>query len=189
MRRYFAGLTLLVFLGCAPAPTAAGQPAGTTATQAAAPTPGQSAPTPTAIDQEGAPVNFATLYQQGPVLVYFYPKADTPGCTAQACSLRDSYQKLTDAGLTVIGVSTDNQAAQKAFKEKHQLPFILIPDPDKVVLAAFGVSGMGGMASREAFLIKDGMLVWHDDSASTDQQAADVLAQMATWPTAATPAP
>lgn len=127
-------------------------------------------------------MNFAELYKKGPVLVYFYPKADTPGCTAQACSLRDSYQKLSDAGLTVIGVSTDNAAAQQAFQAKYKLPFVLIPDPDQVVLKAFGVSATAGFANREAFLIKDGQLVWHDDSASTDKQADDVLAQMASWP-------
>lgn len=121
------------------------------------------------------------------MLVYFYPKADTPGCTAQACSLRDSYQKLTDAGLTVIGVSTDDQAQQQAFQEKYQLPFTLVSDPNGVVLEAFGVSKTVGMANREAFLIKDGQIVWHDDSASTDKQADDVLAQLESWKTTATP--
>ena len=144
-------------------------------------TPGQAAPKPAATDQDGAPVDFASLYSKGPMLVYFYPKADTPGCTAQACSLRDAYQKLTDAGLTVVGVSVDNQAAQKAFKEKYHLPFTLIADPDQTVLKAFGVPPMGGFANREAFLIKDGLVVWHDASASTSEQANDVLAQMATW--------
>jgi peroxiredoxin Q/BCP len=183
MKRYLVGLTLLAFLGCAPTATS-GTPVPNQSPAASAAATGQPAPAPAAKDQNGATVDFAALYKQGPVLVYFYPKADTPGCTSQACSLRDAYQKLTDAGLTVIGVSTDDQASQKAFQEKYQLPFTLIPDPNKVVLGAFGVSAMAGMASREAFLIKDGQVVWHDSSASTAEQADDVLAQLASWPKA-----
>ncbi len=187
MKTSIAGAALLVFLGCAPtattatptSPTASGSPL-------AAASLNQAAPTPKAVDQNGAPVDFAALYKAGPVLVYFYPKADTPGCTAQACSLRDSYEKLTDAGLTVVGVSTDGQAAQKAFQEKYKLPFTLVSDPEGAVLKAFGVSaGFGGFANREAFLIKDGVTVWHDSSASTAKQADDVLAQLATWKTPA----
>ncbi len=184
MKMFSLGLVILGCLGCAPVssqatsspqPTQAGTPA-VSATALVSP-----APTPRAIDHTGAAVDLAALYKKGPVLIYFYPKADTPGCTAQACSLRDSYQKLTDAGLTVVGVSTDDPASQKAFQEKYKLPFVLIPDPEKKVLQAFGVSSHLGMANREAFLIRDGQVVWHDSSASTDKQADDVLAQIATW--------
>lgn len=184
MKRYIAGLVLLSLLGCAPTtPSASASPSAATP----ALTPGKAAPAPTAVDQDGAPVDFAALYSKGPVLVYFYPKADTPGCTAQACSLRDSYQKLTDAGLTVVGVSVDDQTSQKAFKEKYQLPFTLVADTNQTVLKAFGVSPLAGMANREAFLIKDGQVVWHDDSASTSKQADDVIAQMATWKASSKP--
>ena len=123
-------------------------------------------------------MDFAALYAKGPTLVYFYPKADTPGCTAQACSLRDSYEKLTDKGVTVVGVSVDDQAAQKAFQAKYNLPFILVPDVEGKVLEAFGVSKMGGLSTRQAFLIKGGQIVWHDASASTSKQAEDVLQQL-----------
>ncbi|MGE0495245.1 MAG: peroxiredoxin [Vulcanimicrobiota bacterium] len=139
---------------------------------------GDSAPTPEAVDQDGKPVELAKLYQEGIVLVYFYPKADTPGCTAQACSLRDAYTDLSEAGLTVIGVSTDKAEAQKAFKAKYKLPFRLIPDPGQTVLRAFGVPTLVGVANREAFLIKDGKVVWHDSHASTKKQAQDVLAEL-----------
>lgn len=128
-------------------------------------------------DQDGKVVDFAALYAKGPVVVYFYPKADTPGCTAQACSLRDSYAELTDNGITVVGVSTDNAEAQKAFKAKYDLPFDLIPDVEQKVLDAFGVDTLAGMSTRQAFLIVDGQIVWHDSSASTDKQAQDILAQ------------
>ena len=141
---------------------------------------GAKAPEITATDQEGKTVDFAHLYKKGYVLVYFYPKADTPGCTAEACSLRDDYEKLTDKGVTVVGVSADPESAQKAFKEKYTLPFTLIPDPEMKVINAFGVPHigvplMGPMASRQSFLIKDGKIVWRDLKASTKKQAADVL--------------
>lgn len=185
MKSYLAGATLLIFLGCAPTPTTATPVTPGAATTSGAPVAAETnrpAPTPPAVDQNGTAVDLAAMYKAGPVLVYFYPKADTPGCTAQACSLRDSYAKLTDSGLTVVGVSTDGQAAQKAFQEKYKLPFTLISDPDQNVLKAFGVSaGFGGFANREAFLVKGGVIVWHDSSASTAKQADDVLAQMATW--------
>ncbi len=181
MKRLFLGIALLGAIGgCSPV-VSQSSPSPAQVANSSSPAAVQAAPTPKANDQSGAPVDFAALYQKGPVLVYFYPKADTPGCTAQACSLRDSYQKLTDAGLTVIGVSTDDAAAQKEFQAKYNLPFILIPDTEKVVLNAFGVNSTLGMASREAFLIREGKIVWHDDSASTSKQADDVIAEMANW--------
>ena len=108
-------------------------------------------------------------------LVYFYPKADTPGCTAQGCSLRDSYEGLQEKGVAVIGVSIDSVEDQKAFKEKYHLPFTLIADLDKTVVKAFGVPALMGFAKRQAFLIKGGKIVWADYSAATSEQAADVL--------------
>lgn len=140
---------------------------------------GAAAPALVAVDQNGAPVHFADLYRQGLTLVYFYPRADTPGCTKQACSLRDAYTELTEKGVRVVGVSTDSVEGQKRFEQKYELPFTLIADTDKKVLAAFGVPHKLGFASRQAFLIKDGKVVWRDLSASTAEQAADVLAVLA----------
>lgn len=139
---------------------------------------GAKAPAVTALDQDGKTVALADLYAKGLVLVYFYPKADTPGCTKQACSLRDAYETLIQRGVTVVGVSADGVAAQKAFEEKYKLPFILLADDDKRVINAFGVPATMGFASRQAYLIKDGVLVWRDLKASTEQQAADVLAAL-----------
>jgi len=107
--------------------------------------------------------------------VYFYPKADTPGCTAEACSLRDAFADLTKKGVTVIGVSADTPAEQKAFQEKYHLPFTLVADHEKKVIEAFGVPTTMGFASRQSFLIKDGKIVWRDLHASTKQQAADIM--------------
>lgn len=140
---------------------------------------GAAAPDLTALDQNGRAVRFADVYAKGYTLVYFYPRADTPGCTKQACSLRDAYARLTTEGIQVIGVSTDGVAEQKKFEEKYKLPFTLIADTDKKVLEAFGVPHKLGFASRQAFLVKEGKIVWRDLSASTEQQAADVLAAIA----------
>jgi len=140
---------------------------------------GATAPDVTALDQDGESVSLGEIYDTGLVLVYFYPKADTPGCTKQACSLRDDFEALTDLGITVVGVSADSPAAQKAFQEKYNLPFILMADSDRKIVDAFGVPTRMGMASRQAFLIQDGVVVWRDLSASTSEQAADVLLAVA----------
>jgi len=136
-----------------------------------APLPAVSAP-----DQDGRTVDLAAAGGEGWTLVYFYPKADTPGCTKQACSIRDAYAKLTADGIRVFGVSGDDVAEQKAFQEKYRLPFTLLADTDKKVMDAFGVPHLGSVARRQAYLFRDGKLVWRDLSASTEQQAADVLA-------------
>jgi thioredoxin-dependent peroxiredoxin len=138
---------------------------------------GTTAPNVTTLDQDGKPVNLAEYYKKGYTLVYFYPKADTGGCTAQACSLRDQYAKLTEKGIQVIGVSVDSPAAQKAFRQKYNLPFTLIPDTDHKVINAFGVplGTKKPYAARQAFLIKDGVVVWRDLKASTKEQAETVL--------------
>jgi peroxiredoxin Q/BCP len=107
-------------------------------------------------------------------LVYFYPKADTPGCTKQGCSLRDAYEELTDKGVAVIGVSYDTVAKQRAFKEKYNFPFTLLADTEKQVAKAFGADGMF-FASRSAYLMHDNKIVYADHKGSTAQQANDVL--------------
>ena len=139
---------------------------------------GSPIPQVTSTDQNGKTVDLAKAGASDWTLVYFYPKADTPGCTKQACSLRDAYAKLTDAGVKVFGVSADKVDAQKAFENKYHLPFTLLADPDDKVMDAFGVPHTMGFAKRQAFLFKDGKLVWRDLAASTDQQARDVLAAM-----------
>ena len=136
---------------------------------------GADIPDVASVDENDKAVDLGEM-KEGLVFVYFYPKADTPGCTKQACSLRDAYEKVTDAGIKVFGVSSDTPEAQKAFKDKFSLPFTLIADSEGKVIDAFGVPKKGnGMASRQAYLFKDGKLVWKDESASTEEQAADVL--------------
>ncbi len=142
---------------------------------------GDAAPAISGVTETGAKLDFADVYKNGYTLVYFYPKADTPGCTKQGCSLRDAYAALTKKGVTVIGVSHDNVAAQKAFKEKYDLPFTLVADTDNVVMKAFEVPTipMTSLATRQAYLIdKNGKVVWADYKASTEKQAQDVLAEL-----------
>ena len=137
---------------------------------------GAPVPAVQALDQDGKNVDLAGAAKAGFTLVYFYPKADTPGCTKQACSLRDSFAQLTERGVKVFGVSHDTVEAQKAFQEKYRLPFSLLADTEHEVSTGFGVPSRGEYAARQAFLFKDGKLVWRDLEASTAEQAADVLA-------------
>lgn len=136
---------------------------------------GDAAPAASAPTDAGTTLDLAEVYSKQPyTLVYFYPKADTPGCTKQGCSLRDAYEELTAKGVAVIGVSTDSVDAQRAFKEKHHLPFTLLADTDKQVMKAFGNGGLM-FANRQAYLIHDGKIVYADHEGSTEQQAQDVL--------------
>lgn len=143
--------------------------------------PGAEAPRITAIDQDGARVDFAEVYAKGPTLVFFYPKAGTPGCTAQACSLRDAFESLRAENLQILGVSRDTSESQKKFQQDQKLPFPLIADEDGKVAEAFGVPAMLGImpvTKRQSFLIKDGKLVWKAESAQTGKHAAEVQAAL-----------
>lgn len=126
-------------------------------------------------DQNGQVVVLKDVYAKGPTLVYFYPKADTPGCTKQACGIRDEWESLKAKGIQVIGVSGDKPDAQKKFEEKYKLPFTLLADFDGKAASAFGVPFFAGIAKRMSFLIKDGKVVWTMPSASTAEHAKDVL--------------
>jgi peroxiredoxin Q/BCP len=99
---------------------------------------GDLAPDFTGVDQQGRTIKLSD-YRGKKVVLYFYPKDNTPGCTAQACSLRDHYAELKQMGLEVIGVSTDSVASHQKFEQKYQLPFTLIADTDKQIVQAYGV--------------------------------------------------
>ena len=100
------------------------------------------------IDNDGKRV-MASDFAGKPLIIYFYPKDNTPGCTAEACSLRDGNAELTDLGYTVIGISKDSTASNIKFAAKHSLPFLLLSDPDTEVNQAFGVWQKKKMAGRE----------------------------------------
>ena len=100
---------------------------------------GDAAPDFSLQSQTGEPVTLAQFKGQKPVVLYFYPKDDTPGCTAEACSFRDSYAAFTDAGAEVIGVSADSPESHKKFADKYNLPFTLLSDGGYTVRKAYGV--------------------------------------------------
>ncbi len=100
------------------------------------------------IDADGQTVT-ADRFAGRPLIVYFYPKDNTPGCTAEACSLRDGYEALCQRGFTVIGISKDSPASHMKFVEKYNLPFILLSDQSTEVNQAFGVWQKKKMAGRE----------------------------------------
>lgn len=135
---------------------------------------GSTVPSVQTTDHTGATVDLSKLLGNGKVVVFFYPKANTPGCTKQACSLRDGWSALQERGVTVIGVSSDRPKAQSNFRQKYELPYPLIADTDQAVAKAFGK----GRWSRQAYLFIDGTLAWRDLSASTGKQYEDVLAAL-----------
>ena len=95
----------------------------------------------TALDQNGTEVKLSEELSKHKVILYFYPKDMTSGCTAEACSLRDGYGELKNMGFEIIGVSPDNEASHKKFTEKYTLPFRLIADTDKSIAMSYGVWG------------------------------------------------
>ena len=111
------------------------------------------------------------------VFVFFYPKAMTGGCTKQVCSVRDSFEELAEQKVVVFGVSTDGVEAQMKFSKKENVNYTLVADADKKVTQAFKVPLIANkMASRQAYLFKDGVLVWRDVKGATKTQGAEVLA-------------
>jgi peroxiredoxin Q/BCP len=101
---------------------------------------GATAPVFSGKDQDGKTISLAD-YKGKKVILYFYPKDDTPGCTAEACNLRDNYQILLSKGFAIVGVSPDNEKSHAKFKTKYTLPFSLIADPDASIIKAYGAWG------------------------------------------------
>lgn len=101
-------------------------------------------------DQNGVEVR---LREEVPTLVYFYPRAGTPGCTKEACAFRDAWERYRAAGLRVVGVSTDGVEDQAEFAKQHEIPFSFVSDPDHVWSGAFGVGSFVGFDARVSFLI------------------------------------
>ncbi len=144
---------------------------------------GDQAPDFTTPDADGNMVKLSDLRGQK-VVLYFYPKDDTPGCTKQACSLRDSYDEFEKRGIKVLGASLDTGESHRAFREKFNLPFTLLTDADHTLAEAYGVYGeqvypdgkfMG--VARKTFLIdEEGRIVKIFDKVNVTQHADEVLA-------------
>ncbi len=143
---------------------------------------GQKAPEFTANDQNGKSVSLSNFAGKS-IILYFYPKDDTPGCTAEACSFRDNYESLLAEGFEVLGVSTDDEKSHLKFIGKYNLPFSLIADTDKKIVEAYGVwveKNMYGKkymgVSRKTFIIdKNGMIRKVIDKVDTKNSSAQVL--------------
>lgn len=118
-------------------------------------------------DQKGELFKSDIVIGQKPAVVYFYPKDETPGCTAEACSFRDSYEDFKDLGAEVIGISSDSIGSHKRFAERHRLPFILLADTKKKVQSLFKLPKLlfGLYTKRITFVIdKEGKVVYVHDS-------------------------
>lgn len=125
-------------------------------------TAGSEAPDFTLQDENGEDVSLGDLLRDGPLILYFYPADFTPGCTREACSIRDLHGKITSSGLRVAGVSPQDAGSHARFRDKHDLPFTLLCDPDKALARKFGVDGPFGVGVRRAtFLINEDRTI-HD---------------------------
>ena len=98
-------------------------------------------------DQEGGPVRLSR-YRGRKIVLYFYPRDNTPGCTREACSLRDVYDEILSRGAVVIGISRDSASSHQKFRQKHGLPFLLLSDPEASAIAAWGAWGEKKMMGR-----------------------------------------
>ncbi len=108
-------------------------------------------------DENGNEVALSTLLQDGPLILYFYPADFTPGCTKEACSIRDMHENITSVGLQVIGISPQDGESHARFRKEHDLPFTLLSDPEKVAIKMYDVNGPFGVGVRRVtYLISQG---------------------------------
>ncbi|WP_207424788.1 thioredoxin-dependent thiol peroxidase [Desertivirga brevis] len=143
---------------------------------------GDKAPAFSAKDQNGNTVSLSD-FAGNDVILYFYPKDDTPGCTAEACDFRDNYQSLQQKGFTIVGVSTDDEKSHQKFVTKYSLPFTLISDEDKQIVEAYGVwveKNMYGKkymgTGRKTFIIDgEGVIKKIIDKVDTKESSKQVL--------------
>lgn len=109
--------------------------------------------------QDGREVSLSELLRESSVVLYFYPKDDTPGCTTEACGFRDNYEVFKDAGAEVVGVSSDSVASHREFADKRRLPFILLSDKGGRVRKEYGVGRSFGVPGRVTYVIdRDGVV-------------------------------
>jgi peroxiredoxin Q/BCP len=134
-------------------------------------------------NQDGETVTLSELRGK-PVVLFFYPKADTPGCTIEACGFRDHFAKLQKAGVTVLGISRDTVRGQKKFKDKYELPYDLLADADQVIVNRFGLvkpkmmygKQVTGVARTTYVIGADGKLVHVFENVKPEGHAEEVLA-------------
>lgn len=138
---------------------------------------GQSAPDFTSVDQNGLEVKLSG-FLGSPVVVYFYPRDNTPGCTTEACNFRDNYAEYEKAGVKVLGISVDSQKSHKNFSDKYQLNFTLVADNSKEIAEKYGVLGARS-ASRVTYLIdSEGKVAHVYPKVSPREHAVEVLSKL-----------
>lgn len=116
--------------------------------------PGRKAPEFVLNNEKGEETSLSELLQDGPLILYFYPADFTPGCTKEACSIRDIHNDIQSVGLNVAGISPQDEESHMRFREEHDLPFTLLSDPEKVAIRMYDVDGPFGVGVRRAtFLI------------------------------------
>lgn len=143
---------------------------------------GDQVPNFTALDQDGNTISLSD-YEGKQLIVFFYPKASTPGCTVEACNLRDNYELLQEKGYELLGVSADSQKRQSNFRNKHDFPFPLLADEDKRVINIFGVWGPKKFMGREydgihrkTFILNEKGIVTHViDKVKTKSHAEQII--------------
>jgi peroxiredoxin Q/BCP len=139
---------------------------------------GERAPDFEAKDQNGNSISLAAFHGR-PVVLYFYPKDDTPGCTAEACSFRDSLATLGEHGVVVIGVSVDSEESHAKFASKYGLSFTLVSDKRKQIVGEYGVKGLTGMAKRITYIVgPDGIIKHVFTKVNARTHAMDVLEKL-----------
>lgn len=117
---------------------------------------GSQAPDFVLSDDSGRDTSLSDLLRDGPLILYFYPADFTPGCTKEACAIRDIHNDIQAVGLSVVGVSPQDQASHQKFRDQHDLPFALLSDPEKLAIKAFDVDGPFGVGVRRATFLIDG---------------------------------
>jgi len=132
-------------------------------------------------DQDGNTINLSD-YKGKKLIIFFYPRANTPGCTAEACNLRDNYEELQSQGYHLLGVSEDNEKKQAKFRDKYEFQYPLLADEDHTVIDAFGVWGPKKFMGKEydglhrtTFVIKDGVVERVISKVKTKDHAAQIL--------------
>ncbi len=127
-------------------------------------------------DANGKFYSLLDYYGKSPVVLYFYPKANTPGCTKQACGIRDDWSKFEKNGIQVFGISVDSKEAIKKFIEEYDLNFPLLSDEDKKVCKAYGVLNILGFAKRVTFIIdKEGKIAHIIDNVDVNTHSKEVF--------------
>lgn len=129
---------------------------------------GEQAPEFALVDADGQERTLTRLLDSGPLILYFYPADFTPGCTREACSIRDLHERIRSVGLTVAGVSPQDTDSHRRFREQHDLPFTLLSDPDKTVIRKYDVDGPFGVGVRRASYLID------EDRSIRDAVLADI---------------